>query len=403
VRNLDKLLEDARESQLIQVSAFLEYLTFLRASGVRAGEAVSDAQDSVQLMTIHKSKGLEFPLVVLADAGKQERSATAPGLLLPETGIALKLSRLERDPMLYGYARMLEGAKDGAETLRLMYVACTRAQDKLIFSGHVSDKGSSAGYLKLLDLDYKPALGELGQIRQLDLGVQGEIGLVVHGEETLAKRSWEGPAGESKIHPNRVRLYKPIVEPKPPVTEDGEGEESELSQRDWRATGGRYAPALVVGGLVHKALQRWQFPGEEGYSSLMQASLAREGVVDREQVALVLEETEQLLERFRSHDLYQEIQESKDLTHEIPYAYVSSGNVPETGIMDLLYRDEKGWQVVDFKTDELSDEEDLEKAVKEYTHQLSGYRRAGRALLRESVRTRICFLDYQGGVRLVEV
>jgi len=187
------------------------------------------------------------------------------------------------------------------------------------------------------------------------------------------------------------------------VEEDGEGEDGELSQRDWRATGSHYAPALVVGNLVHKALQRWQFPGEEGYLSLMTATLAREGVVDLEQVELVLEETRRLLERFRSYDLYQEIEAAEIRKHEIPYTFIGSGNVADTGIMDLLYKNEEGWQVVDFKTDELSDEEDLEQAVKEYTAQLSGYSRAGQALLRENVLTRICFLDYQGGVKLVEV
>jgi len=403
VRNLDKLLEDARESELIQVSAFLEYLTTLRESGVRAGEAISEAQDSVQLMTIHKAKGLEFPLVVLADAGRADPTSSVPGMLMPETGLALKLGRLEQDPMLYRYARMVNKAKDQAEAYRLLYVACTRGQDKLIISGHVDKRGGSRGYLKLLDVDYSQAAAELGQAMLVDIENQHGIRLVLHGEDTLANEIWDQPGQAAKMGQKHERLYKAIVEPQPLIEEDGEGEETELNLRDWRATGSHYAPAVVVGKLVHKAIQRWQFPGDEGYLSLMDAVIAREGIVDVEQVELVLEETKTLLERFLAHDLYQEIKLAEIRRHEVPYAIQGPGNVPDIGIMDLLYRDGVGWHLVDFKTDELSDETELTEKVRDYTLQLTRYRRAATAFLGEIAQTSICFLDYQGQVRLERV
>lgn len=64
-RNLDKLLADAQSSGLVSVRDFLEYLITLNDAGAREREAPADAQGAVRLMTIHKSKGLEFPVVSL--------------------------------------------------------------------------------------------------------------------------------------------------------------------------------------------------------------------------------------------------------------------------------------------------------------------------------------------------
>ena len=70
-RNVDKLIGDAQVSGLVGVRAFLEYITTMRDVGAREGEAASEAEGSVRLMTIHKAKGLEFPIVVLADAARR--------------------------------------------------------------------------------------------------------------------------------------------------------------------------------------------------------------------------------------------------------------------------------------------------------------------------------------------
>jgi ATP-dependent helicase/nuclease subunit A len=402
VRNLDKLLEDARESETMQISAFLEYINSIRESGVRSGEAVSEAQDSVQLMTIHKSKGLEFPFVVLADAGRSPKVNSAPGLILPETGVTLKLGRLEQEAMLYKYALMLYKAKNDAEEYRLLYVACTRTQEKLIVSGHIKTNGKGGGYLKMLDFDYSDAINEIGSPIQINIDEQ-EIGLIVHSVKTLENTIWEQPMVVSEMHKKNKRLYKAIVEPDPLILEDSEGEESDLKQRDWRATGSNYAPAVVVGKLVHKAIQRWLFPGEEGYLSLMRAALAREGIVEMGQQNLVLEDTEILLDRFKEHDIYQELTTADVRRHEIPFSYLTSGKFPDTGIIDMLYKVGEKWHLLDFKTDDIANEIEVEEKILLYRDQLLRYRQASIKLLGSTPNTKICFLNFMGQVKIVEV
>ncbi len=68
-RNVDKLLADAHTSGLTSVREFIEYIHTLRDVGARESEAPTEAGSAVQLMTVHKAKGLEFPVVVIADAG----------------------------------------------------------------------------------------------------------------------------------------------------------------------------------------------------------------------------------------------------------------------------------------------------------------------------------------------
>jgi len=94
----------------------------------------------VQLLTIHKSKGLQFPVVVLANMGNAGRSGLGgekPYYISESHGPAFYTtgSGTGRKNYFYEIARDEEKAKDLAELKRLLYVAATRARDHLIFSG----------------------------------------------------------------------------------------------------------------------------------------------------------------------------------------------------------------------------------------------------------------------------
>ncbi len=134
-RNLDKLLADAQTSGQVNVRDFLDYLITINDAGAREGEAPAEAQGSVRLMTIHKSKGLEFPIVVLADASREPRGGSDATYLMPNLGLAFKL---DPPPMLYRLAKWQDQCQNDAETQRLLYVALTRAKDKLIINGHTT-------------------------------------------------------------------------------------------------------------------------------------------------------------------------------------------------------------------------------------------------------------------------
>jgi ATP-dependent helicase/nuclease subunit A len=155
--NIEKLLEAARQAGRSGLPDFSAYLESLLKTEPREGEAPLEANNSVRLMTVHKSKGLEFPIVVLPDLGRRGLSSRPRWLARPSYVLALRLRDEhgeDQDPVAYHLARHEEQQMDTAERERLLYVALTRAQDYLILSG-AAGKTSGPDWLSRL-------LGALG-------------------------------------------------------------------------------------------------------------------------------------------------------------------------------------------------------------------------------------------------
>jgi ATP-dependent exoDNAse (exonuclease V) beta subunit len=175
-------------------------------------------------------------------------------------------------------------------------------------------------------------------------------------------------------------------------------------ERDWRATGKRTRPpAEVLGTLVHAALARWWFPGDERFDRLMETLSYREGLVNPEQRKQAIEMAVELLERLRGHEMFTEIDAAEPRLHEVPYTYASANGRVDSGRIDLLYRIDGTWQVLDFKTDHIWDEEVLGRYIEEYRPQMLRYRQAVERLLGESPLVRLCFLDAMGEVKVKQV
>ena len=136
-RNASKLLSDAYVSGIVSVGEFLEYIGDLRESGSREGEARSTSEGAIQIMSVHAAKGLEFPIVVIADVTHARRSSDQM-LLDPELGVLLpKRQDEEAHAAAYVMGKRTAEDKDAAEEGRLLYVAATRASEMLILSGCV--------------------------------------------------------------------------------------------------------------------------------------------------------------------------------------------------------------------------------------------------------------------------
>lgn len=124
---------------------FLRFLESLQEAGKDLGQGttVSEADDVVRIMTIHKSKGLEFPVVFLMSANKKFNAMDLrkPMILDTDSGIGLK-GYYEEYRLLYGtfpwlYAKDRAEQAMKAEEERVLYVALTRARDKLYITGFV--------------------------------------------------------------------------------------------------------------------------------------------------------------------------------------------------------------------------------------------------------------------------
>jgi ATP-dependent helicase/nuclease subunit A len=404
--NLDKLLSDARSSELTRVREFLAYLDVLKDVGVREGEAAADPLGAVRLMTIHKAKGLEFPTVVLADAGYGGRRPSQPYYTIPNAGTVVRADLLDGDSLIYRWAKAEDDARESAEEARLLYVALTRAKEEVLISGHIAlrKRGPSApGWLGDLlakaGIQPETMLGEragTAGAERADALESGSFGWslatkarVDRPAEETAESSWPVESGRP--------LYRSIEQTQ---TQESDDDLDEEPARAWRATGKTRPPASVVGVLVHRAIERWTFPPDERLEGLLTTSAFGEGLVEGSQQREAIETARQLLSRFKSHSLWQSIDANPVRYHELPFTYQPAGHLPDSGAFDLVYRDSEGWQVLDFKTDHLRDEEALELAIEDHRHQMERYQRAAHQLLGGSVATALVFLDYRGEVKV---
>jgi ATP-dependent helicase/nuclease subunit A len=157
VANLLKVVDTARALEATGALTFRGLVRWLRdrgASRYEEGESAVDAEDAVRLMTIHKAKGLEFPVVVVPDLGRGG-PWRAPVLLADRASgrLAVNLGALGDDAMTtldWADAEAREMLRVDAEGLRVLYVALTRAERTLVLP--VPSRAESGGFYEHLGL-----------------------------------------------------------------------------------------------------------------------------------------------------------------------------------------------------------------------------------------------------------
>ncbi len=156
--NLRMLEDQALEYEKTSYSGlfnFIRYIRNLEKKEADPGELtpLSGSEDVVRICSIHKSKGLEFPVVFVSGLGRRfnRRSATEVPLIHTDLGIAadyVDLDRRVRIPTLGKMAAASRIRRDQVgEELRVLYVALTRAKQKLILTGVLSGEEALAGRL----------------------------------------------------------------------------------------------------------------------------------------------------------------------------------------------------------------------------------------------------------------
>jgi ATP-dependent exoDNAse (exonuclease V) beta subunit len=152
--NVHKLLRLARDFEAREgrdLRAFLDHVEYLQgAAAIEPDAPVEGTEpDAVRLMTVHAAKGLEFPVVCMADLGRQPNVRT-PDLLVDGSRIGVRLMRLDGAPSTpaldYDELSAERRAGEMAEEDRILYVAMTRARELLVLSGSIDfARGPRAG------------------------------------------------------------------------------------------------------------------------------------------------------------------------------------------------------------------------------------------------------------------
>ncbi len=150
--NVNMLLEKANaygKTSYKGLFHFVKYIEYLQKYDVDYGEAslASENDNAVRIMSIHKSKGLEFPICFLAATDKQInlQDTRNPVILDADYGLGVDyvdpVKRLKSQTLLKRVMQKKAKTETLAEELRLLYVALTRAEQKIIMTGVVKDFG----------------------------------------------------------------------------------------------------------------------------------------------------------------------------------------------------------------------------------------------------------------------
>jgi ATP-dependent exoDNAse (exonuclease V) beta subunit len=227
LRKLARLARSYEELRGADVEGFVRFVRDQDEAGARELEAVAEEEDAdvIRLLTIHAAKGLEFKVVVVADAG---RDRAAPGadeiLALPDGRFGFRVADpatgVRKPTSAYEEVRAASREEAEAERRRLYYVAMTRAVDRLIVAGSVgetaADERTPIGWV----------LGRL-ELESLDAAADAPLELERDGARVLVRLDrfapdLAAPAAEPVAEPGQLALFEPngagtAVVPQAPV------------------------------------------------------------------------------------------------------------------------------------------------------------------------------------------
>src|SRR5262249_17461191 len=151
VANLDALVSLAKAHDAAGQGDRQRFVRRLRGEAAREKSLAAPAQilgedeDVVRVMTVHQAKGLEFPVVFVPEGGAAEREPGGSIVFDRSVGIGVKIRLRDGERVASTVARSAEDtlrARGQAESMRLFYVAATRARDLLVLSGE-AERGRS--------------------------------------------------------------------------------------------------------------------------------------------------------------------------------------------------------------------------------------------------------------------
>ena len=380
------------------------------------GESVlaEENLDAVRIMSIHKAKGLEFPIVVLAGChtGTDGRQSTDEASSDWSTGLTgLRVGQLWDLPGLFIAEKTRLRAEE--EQKRVLYVAMTRAREHLVLSCAPSGRKSSGSFLSMLAGSVGAEIEDTEISSSVQIG-DGKIAVQVITQNLAAPGQSRKKAKGSKKKPNwrtfidtwkkRQERYeaamKQVTFVTPTLLKQQEEENGEIALPRRRA-GLKREPALLVGDLAHRFLQHWDFAADpssllDRVSAFAQPHLAGKTKQNRSNIENELRE---VARNFSRSAVYAELAESHILGREVPLLMPWNGQIME-GVIDLIYEKNGLLYLADYKTDRIAPDH-LRQGAERYRQQAEIYSQAVRQSLgREPAAFKIIFLRLGEAVEL---
>lgn len=406
VKKLRRLAQQYCQTKQASLAEWLQNVKDLRASSSKEPAATVQADDALQIMTIHNSKGLEFDLVILPQLDKSVKGDTASIKYLPgkegEQGLlGIKVPDKEmqlQNSGVYELAKARDSELEEEESRRLLYVAMTRAQKQLLMVGTVAEeklpeaviglpaaKGwwqqlqavyevdwdkqeSSCPWVRLLCADaLSPAVVQQGEQQQLALEPLALAPLPAYA--ACGRTCFTASALQTYLHCQRQYYYQQVLAV-PELEQTVAGEQA------------HELPASVTGSIVHKALELYN-----GYNAEAVFAVALEKFAP----GAAATQAKSIFDAYISSDLYKAL--PKKQKRELEFVQPLQRELAAEGVIDLLAFDEAdNMIIVDYKTGTPPEPDEVKLG---YAYQLALYKDAAEKLYsgKKVVRAELHFLQ----------
>ncbi len=402
VANLDKVRLVAEETSaegsgtLKDVVAELERRVLDRENEPES-PLEEETLDAVRIMSIHRAKGLEFPMVVLVDAmGGTGGNRSLEAEVQRDWATGLTGMRIGELSSLAGvYLDAKRRQREAYERSRLLYVAMTRPRERLVISFAERDRASKApsdSLLAMLDeaTGVNLAQAEPGAVR-CD---PGEIEVEVVAEDAAADErdgpppappdaddwTWYEDLWRRRREDCEARRQTPLFLTPTRLKAAGEAAEADPGQPRPGGTpdagGVGRDTALVLGTLAHRVLEHWNFQTAHVEEDLDEAAAKHAPALPAAEKQVVIRELKKIWTTLAGSAIYEELRSARILGREMPFVMPWNGQVME-GVIDLVYERDGRLYVADYKTDQVTDD-DIGRIMDDYRDQAEIYTEAVR-------------------------
>ncbi len=362
---------------------FLSYMETISRSDIRMAQAQNAAatENAVKIMTIHGSKGLEFPVCIVANLASDYKFRHSGKIIADiDEGIGMQVvdrsKHLTVSSYLFKFIKEMSIAQEMSEQMRLLYVAATRAREKLIFTAPVSGNKDYHVHLQWL-LESRAAREKLIKFSEYsDYSPRFKRKAETENEKITEIKPFARYTYERYSHiPSKVTATQVGVKSVDDFSEKKSGVDRYLKMPEFvKSSEPRKLSGKKKGDAYHKAMELMDFSGEVSQLDLLlekgKLTPAERNCIDDKEIAAFLDS-----------ELCRRINESDKIHKEFPiFCEYKGEDIPDTeekpfvqGIADLFFVENGEIVLVDYKTNVNVTPDMLRE---EYEGQLEIYSRA---------------------------